>query len=616
MKKIILNTTEADETSTDKKNYKYYFNKPIVVKEKSTLSLQSITDKEQGLIGSTTPTSTGLLHIGGLSPFVYQGTPSNYGWSWSGFKLIEMEIDLTNSAEAEVLASDGFTIRSDFTGGRLKVFIYEDNVSFSSPQTLMVIAEILDMGSGFEVGEYITIKKRISGLLYTGALQNPVFQVTSVKDSLIFQDGILLYQEPAGAFNSIPSGYAGEVSQTDANFTSANINLGQGLIIKLRTTFDNPSLIELDSILSGGYGYEIGDFIYINKASFLPSTSGTTFDLPIRLQVSSNNLSQPPTEVYNEGLLTIGKLEIDETTIPQSIYTSFTYVEEWTLDLNDTTKCNVYNSNGGASVGVDGELKFFTFKDYGTTGFPRTTKLGQVINSGKNYRIGDYIIVKETAFPSTHTAGVINMRINITGISTSEIVEYPKGTISGVIVDATYSGEAGSTTNFTHTPSTENGQNTDFVWGVGASIPNQVSPIELKQIVDGGYGFAVGDVFWVNKNDALPTTATGFFTPFKVEVSSITNTPTPPPPSADKGLRITAKNLLYDFGNITTSKVDTNILIYNKRNTIHGNRDEKMDYKICDIPPQVLMGMELFIETNTGAGLTNTDEIVLDLKIS
>ena len=30
-------------TRVDKKNYKYYFDKPIVIKDKSTLSLQSIS---------------------------------------------------------------------------------------------------------------------------------------------------------------------------------------------------------------------------------------------------------------------------------------------------------------------------------------------------------------------------------------------------------------------------------------------------------------------------------------------------------------------------------------------------------------------------------------------
>jgi hypothetical protein len=86
--------------------------------------------------------------------------------------------------------------------------------------------------------------------------------------------------------------------------------------------------------------------------------------------------------------------------------------------------------------------------------------------------------------------------------------------------------------------------------------------------------------------------------------------------SLDSGFKIVAKNLLYDFGNITSSTVDTNILIYNKENTLFGNRDEKMFYKICDLHTQVLMGIELYIESQAGLPLNITDKLILHLKIS
>jgi hypothetical protein len=86
--------------------------------------------------------------------------------------------------------------------------------------------------------------------------------------------------------------------------------------------------------------------------------------------------------------------------------------------------------------------------------------------------------------------------------------------------------------------------------------------------------------------------------------------------SLDSGFKIVAKNLLYDFGNITLSTVDTNILIYNKENTLFGNRDEKMFYKICDLHTQVLMGIELYIESQAGLPLNITDKLILHLKIS
>ena len=201
------------------------------------------------------------------------------------------------------------------------------------------------------------------------------------------------------------------------------------------------------------------------------------------------------------------------------------------------------------------------------------------------------------------------MRVNITGVSTSEITQYPKGIITSINLNPSYIGEVSTNTNYTHTPSTNNGQNTDFIWGSGSQY------IELKQIVNGGVGFAVGDIFYVNKNDALPTSST-YFTPFQVEITAITNTATPPPPNNDATFRIYAKNLLHINNNIFKSDKNNNLLIYNKENTLHINRDELINYRICELPPQVLMGMELFIESTTDNALSQNEIIILDLKIS
>jgi len=150
---------------------------------------------------------------------------------------------------------------------------------------------------------------------------------------------------------------------------------------------------------------------------------------------------------------------------------------------------------------------------------------------------------------------------------------------------------------------------TDFVWGSGSQY------IELKQIVNGGVGYSVGDVFYVHKNDALPT-KTSYFTPFKVEVTGVTDTATPPPPNNNANFKITAKNLLHINNNITTSDNDNNVLIYNKENTLFVNRDEIINYKICDLPPQILMGIELFVESTAGVGLSTDETLIIDLKIS
>lgn len=341
------------------------------------------------------------------------------------------------------------------------------------------------------------------------------------------------------------------------------------------------------------------------------------FDRPVVLDENSTLSLQsitkkalpPPTPVsYDQGLLTIGNLEIDYSTIPTSIYGTFSYVGEWDLDLDDATKCSVYNSSGGASTGSGGELKFFTFRDYSIGGFPKTSVLGQVTSFGTNYQTGDYIIINESAFPSGYVVGIVNMRVNITGVSTSEITQYPKGIITSINLNPNYIGEVSTNTNYTHSPSTQNGQNTDFIWGSGSQY------LELKQIVNGGVGYSIGDIFYVNKIDALPTSS--YFTPFQVEVTAITNIATPPPPNNDANFRISAKNLLHIDNNIVKSDNDNNVLIYNKENTLHVNRDEIINYRICDLPPQILMGFELFIESTTGLGLSQNEIVIIHLKIS
>ena len=360
-------------------------------------------------------------------------------------------------------------------------------------------------------------------------------------------------------------------------------------IIKMKKIILNTNNANEVSTDKKNYKYYFDKPVVIDEKSTLSLQSITQKALPA-----------PPPVSYDEGLLTIGNMSIDYSTIPTSIYGTFSYVGEWDLDLDDATKCSVYNSSGGASTGSGATLKFFTFKDYGTSGFPKTSVLGQVNSFGTNYQTGDYIIINETAFPSGYVVGVVNMRVNITGVSTSEIIEYPKGVISGLTLNPSYKGEVSTNSSYTHSPSTQNGQNTDFVWGSGRPY------LELKQIVDGGVGFSVGDTFYVNKNDALPTSST-YFTPFQVEVTAVTNTVTPPPPNNDANFKISAKNILHINNNITTSDSNNNVLIYNKENALYVNRDEIINYRICDLPPQILMGFELFIESTNGSGLSSND---------
>ena len=321
----------------------------------------------------------------------------------------------------------------------------------------------------------------------------------------------------------------------------------------------------------------------------------------------------PP--VYDSGLITVSGLSIDETTIPTSIYnTSWFYARFFLVDLNNTNVATVYNSTGGASNGSGGTIRFVTFQDYGVGGFPRTTKIAYVENSGAGYEAGDYIIVNQNAFPSGYLVSGqnVNMRININSVKTARITSpYPTGVITQISLDPNYTGEISQANqNFTHSP-VSNGQGTEFVWGTTTNAIISVS------INNGGYGWEIGDIIWIPKYDVMADTSpSSFLVPLKVEVASITNIPLPPATDPNKYYTIRVNNILNKTNNITTSDNVNEALIYNFDFTLH-NEKIKTDYKICDLVPQVIQGIDLNITpSNTNLGLLDITDLIVDLNIS
>ena len=312
--KFVVNTANANIVSSDRKNFKFFTDKPIFIDKKSKIILEDIHDIIDPALSNPTPQNIGLLHIGGLSPLTLSGVPSNYGWTLNtGGYVEEMKVNLTDTAQAFVTASDGFTLKTpgvDFTGGLLKCLIYNDTTTtFNSPTTLLVISEVMDMGTGFEVGWLIGIRKRPTGVTYTGTGSQPVFQITSVKDSLVNgNNNGINYLGKITSFNPIFYQYAEEANQLDANFTSGDITLGQDLVVKMGTNSNNPTLMELKSITDGGYGYDIGDYIYINKKKLSLPNSGTNFLLPLKLQVTGVT-NDPLTSPFDADFIMTVKLK-------------------------------------------------------------------------------------------------------------------------------------------------------------------------------------------------------------------------------------------------------------------------------------------------------------------
>lgn len=318
----------------------------------------------------------------------------------------------------------------------------------------------------------------------------------------------------------------------------------------------------------------------------------------------------PP--VYENGLLVIGGLSIDRTTIPSSIYGSFTYIGDFELDMDDSNVCSVFNSSGGASNGSGGRLLVFIFQDYGSSGFPKTIEIAQVLESGIGYEVNDYIIVNETAFPSGYLATSVNMRVNITRVDTTRITTaYPTGVITGLDFDSSYRGEISTTNqNYTHPP-TEQGQ------GLNLTLGTTTNSIILVSLNNGGGGFEVNDIFWVHKRDCMiDTIPSTFLVPLKVQVASTTTIPTPPLTDPNKYYTIKVNNILNDTNNITTSDNTAEALVYNYDFTTF-NEKIKKKYNICDLHPQVIQGMHLEVTPSTsGDGLSSITDFIVDFKIS
>jgi hypothetical protein len=317
--------------------------------------------------------------------------------------------------------------------------------------------------------------------------------------------------------------------------------------------------------------------------------------------------------VYDSGLLTVSGLSIDETTIPTSIYnTSWFYNRFFLVDLDDTNVATVYNSSGGSSNGSGATIRFVVFQDYGTGGFPRTTKIAYVENSGEGYEAGDYIIVNQNAFPTGYLAQNVNMRIDINSVKTKRITsQFPTGIITGISLDPSYTGEISQTNqNFTHSP-VSNGQGTEFVWG---TTTNAIINVAIN---DGGYGWEVGDIIWVPKYDVMADTSPSrFLVPLKVEITSVTSIPLPPPTDPNKFYTIKVSNILNETNNIISSDYTAEALVYNFDFTLY-NEKIKKKYNICNLHPQIIQGININITpSNTNLGLLDISDLILNLKIS
>ena len=329
----------------------------------------------------------------------------------------------------------------------------------------------------------------------------------------------------------------------------------------------------------------------------------------IKFESATNIRQATPASPYDPGLLVIGGLVIDPTTNQDSDYggaldQAGSYARTTILDLNNSEQCSVVKNSDGTtlSAGRGGALKLITFKDL-PDNLIKKCVVAQVIATGSGYQNDEHILVKQAAFPTGYRTSTSDMRIDINRLRTSEMKEpgdFKEGFLT-IQLDPGYIGEAfGSALNH---PSVSTGQGSFLTLGRSGGSG---SVVQLVSIDSGGYGFEAGDIFYVPKEDALPSfIPPQFYVPLKIEVlTAVAAIPPSAPVDANKGYKIGLTDIMTCGYNIRTSDTSFQNNIINQNFILHDEIQTPTEYKSFDIIPQVISRFSLTFEPfNFGSGL-------------
>lgn len=327
----------------------------------------------------------------------------------------------------------------------------------------------------------------------------------------------------------------------------------------------------------------------------------------ITFESATNIIRATEASPFDPGLLVIGGLVIDSTTNQDSDYgggldTAASYARTTILDLNNSEQCSVVKNSDGTtlSAGRGGALKLITFKDFADNQIKKCV-VAQVIATGSGYQNDEHILVKQAAFPSGYRTSTTDMRIDINRLRTSEMKEpgdFKEGFLT-IQLDSGYIGEAfGSALNH---PSVSTGQGSFLTLGRSGGSG---SVVQLVSIDSGGYGYQVGDIFWVPKEDALPSfIPPQFYVPLKIEVLTAV-APIPPSSPGDPNnlYKIALDNIMFCDYNVRNSNRSFEKTICNSNLILYEQNQYEEEYKVAEIPPQVINKFSLIF---TAGGIIN-----------
>ena len=285
MKNITLNTEEANEINSDRTSFKYYLDKPIILKEKESLSLQSINRinkpnnpvYDEGLV-----THAGIQKDAASFSSLSVLTPT---------QAIAFQIDFDKSLLCTVYNSQGGL--SNGSGCIIIMHYWFDGA------VNLEVGQIKDTGKDYEVGDYVIINKNAfpEELQISGDMELQL-NITKVKS------GIIKSQYGSGYIVSASGGLRTDPASTPDMYDTRtyNVPISQGLVMSFRTSPNTGGLVYILSISydERGYGFELGDRIYIDKKLVRPYNEGDVFTTPYQLTIQGISDYPPDTNNYND----------------------------------------------------------------------------------------------------------------------------------------------------------------------------------------------------------------------------------------------------------------------------------------------------------------------------
>lgn len=309
-KRIILNTKQANEIDFNRKKFKYYFDKPIQVKKKSTL-------KHQGTHYITNDPSlaytNGILNLKDMN--VEQATIVQSGFTnvYAQFYTID-------------LSTNDVHYNGNGTGAIINVAVFKDWGGGQSPPPYRIeVANIIQGGSGYSAGDTFTIHQSTLG----GSDDSSItFNITNVMNSQKYLDDTgKLVDTNSISFDSNYYEYSAFQPGIISQYTT---NLGQGA--EVRFGVDAARVPYTYEIITSGHSFSVGTVLWIdkNKIYYDVSQAGGYYT-PQKITITSVTppnapTSSDPTKSYLiniKGLLNdVGNITNSKRTADMIAYTS------------------------------------------------------------------------------------------------------------------------------------------------------------------------------------------------------------------------------------------------------------------------------------------------------